>query len=90
MQHAEQAKAVLHLGQAIDAQTKGDEAGAANELERALEAGFDHAAKTGCFPLNQETDGSLEVLMPPVQKQLSWSARRSLKPPWLTLGSVST
>jgi tetratricopeptide (TPR) repeat protein len=44
MQHAEQAKAVLHLGQAIDAQTKGDEPTAANELERALDAGFDHAA----------------------------------------------
>jgi len=44
MQHAEQAKAVLHLGQAIDAQTKNDEATAANELERALDAGFDHAA----------------------------------------------
>ncbi|MFN2121107.1 MAG: tetratricopeptide repeat protein, partial [Anaerolineales bacterium] len=44
MQHAEQAKAVLHLGQAIDAQTKGDETTAANELERALDAGFDHAA----------------------------------------------
>ena len=44
MQHAEQAKVVLHLGQAIDAQTRGDEVTAADELERALEAGFDHAA----------------------------------------------
>jgi tetratricopeptide (TPR) repeat protein len=44
MQHAEQAKAVLHLGQAIDAQTKGQDATAADELERALEAGFDHPA----------------------------------------------
>lgn len=44
MQHAEQTKVVLHLGQAIDAQTKGQDAGAADELERALEAGFDHAA----------------------------------------------
>jgi tetratricopeptide (TPR) repeat protein len=44
MQHAEQTKVVLHLGQAIDAQAKGQEATAADELERALEAGFDHAA----------------------------------------------
>ena len=44
MQHAEQTKVVLHLGQAIDAQTRGDESSAADELERALEAGFDHAA----------------------------------------------
>jgi len=44
MQHAEQTKVVLHLGQAIDAQTKGQDAAAADELERALDAGFDHAA----------------------------------------------
>ena len=44
MQNAEQAKVVLHLGQAIDAQTKGQDADAADELERALEAGFDHPA----------------------------------------------
>jgi tetratricopeptide (TPR) repeat protein len=44
MQNAEQTKVVLHLGQAIDAQTKGQDAGAADEFERALEAGFDHAA----------------------------------------------
>jgi tetratricopeptide (TPR) repeat protein len=44
MQNAEQAKVVLHLGQAIDAQTKGQDAAAADELERALDAGFDHAA----------------------------------------------
>jgi tetratricopeptide (TPR) repeat protein len=44
MQHAEQTKVVVHLGQAIDAQTKGEDAMAADELERALDAGFDHAA----------------------------------------------
>jgi tetratricopeptide (TPR) repeat protein len=44
MQNAEQSKVVLHLGQAIDAQTKGQDAAAADELERALEAGFDHPA----------------------------------------------
>lgn len=44
MQHAEQTKVVLHLGQAIDAQTRGDDGIAAEELERTLAAGFDHAA----------------------------------------------
>jgi len=42
MQQAEQTKVVLHLGLAIDAQTKGQDAQAAEELERALEAGFKH------------------------------------------------
>ena len=44
MQHSEQTKVVLHLGQAIDAQTKGNESQAAEELEHALEAGFNHPA----------------------------------------------
>lgn len=44
MQQAEQSKVVHHLGQAIDAQTRGDEAIAADELERAAEAGFRNAA----------------------------------------------
>jgi tetratricopeptide (TPR) repeat protein len=44
MQQSEQTKVVLHLGQAIDAQTKGNDAQAAEELEHALEAGFNHPA----------------------------------------------
>ncbi|WKZ46169.1 MAG: tetratricopeptide repeat protein [Anaerolineales bacterium] len=44
MQSSEQTKVVLHLGQAIDAQTKGNDAQAAEELEHALEAGFNHPA----------------------------------------------
>ena len=44
MQASEQTKVVLHLGQAIDAQTKGKESQAADELEHALEAGFNHPA----------------------------------------------
>ena len=44
MQASEQTKVVLHLGQAIDAQSKGNEAQAAEELEHALEAGFNHPA----------------------------------------------
>ena len=44
MQSSEQTKVVLHLGQAIDSQTKDKSAQAAEELEHALEAGFDHPA----------------------------------------------
>ncbi|MGA7193478.1 MAG: tetratricopeptide repeat protein [Anaerolineales bacterium] len=44
LQQAEQTKVVLHLGQAIDAQTKKEENVAAEELEHALEAGFTHPA----------------------------------------------
>lgn len=41
---AERTRVMLHLGQAIDAQTKGDDALTANELERAVEAGLRHAS----------------------------------------------
>ena len=44
MQASEQTKVVMHLGQAIDAQTKNNENQAAEELEHALEAGFNHPA----------------------------------------------
>jgi tetratricopeptide (TPR) repeat protein len=44
MHQSEQTKVVLHLGQAIDAQTKENENQAAEELEHALEAGFNHPA----------------------------------------------
>lgn len=44
LQQSEQIKVVLHLGQAIDAQTKNQDAVAAEELEHALEAGFSHPA----------------------------------------------
>src|SRR5215212_1308200 len=44
MQCSEQTKVVMHLGQAIDAQTKNNENQAAEELEHALEAGFNHPA----------------------------------------------
>ena len=42
LQQSEQTKVVLHLGLAIDAQTKGNEAQAAEEFESALDAGFKH------------------------------------------------
>jgi tetratricopeptide (TPR) repeat protein len=44
MEHAEQGQVVMHLGQAIDAQTRGQDSTAADELEHAQEAGFKHAA----------------------------------------------
>ncbi|MBE0682817.1 MAG: tetratricopeptide repeat protein [Anaerolineales bacterium] len=44
LQQAEQTKVVLHLGQAIDAQSKGRESQAAEEMEAALEANFKHPA----------------------------------------------
>jgi tetratricopeptide (TPR) repeat protein len=42
LQQSEQTKVVLHLGLAIDSQTKGNETQAAEEFEHALEAGFKH------------------------------------------------
>jgi len=44
VQQAEQTRVVLHLGQAIDALTRSNDTQAAEELERALEAGFTHPA----------------------------------------------
>jgi tetratricopeptide (TPR) repeat protein len=44
LQQSEQTKVVMHLGLAIDAQTKGNEAQAAEEFESALEANFTHAS----------------------------------------------
>ena len=44
LHRSEQTKVVMHLGQAIDAQTKNQETLAVDELENALEAGFRHPA----------------------------------------------
>ncbi len=41
---AEQTKILLHLSQAIDAQTRNEDALAADEIERAVENGFNHPA----------------------------------------------
>ncbi|PKN92293.1 MAG: hypothetical protein CVU44_14220 [Chloroflexi bacterium HGW-Chloroflexi-6] len=41
---AEQTRILLHLSQAIDAQTKNQDAMAADELEKAIESGFTHPA----------------------------------------------
>ena len=44
LKQSEQTKVVMHLGLAIDAQTRGNEAQAAEEFERALDANFTHAS----------------------------------------------
>ena len=44
MQGSEQTNILLHLSQAIDAQTKNQDAAAAEEIERAIECGFKHPA----------------------------------------------
>lgn len=44
MQGSEQTNILLHLSQAIDSQTKNQDAAAADEIERAIESGFDHSA----------------------------------------------
>jgi tetratricopeptide (TPR) repeat protein len=44
LEQAERNKVLLHLGQAIDAQTNGREDAAAEELEKAIETGLDHTA----------------------------------------------
>ena len=43
-QGSEQTNILLHLSQAIDSQTKNQEAAAADEIERAIESGFNHPA----------------------------------------------
>ncbi len=44
LEQAERNKVMLHLGQAIDAQTNGHDANAAEELEKAIDTGLDHTA----------------------------------------------
>jgi tetratricopeptide (TPR) repeat protein len=44
MQGSEQTNILLHLSQAIDAQTKNQDATAADEIERAIDSGFRHPA----------------------------------------------
>jgi tetratricopeptide (TPR) repeat protein len=44
LDQAERNKVMMHLGQAVDAETQGNEPLAAEELEHAVEAGLDHTA----------------------------------------------
>jgi len=61
LHQSEQMKVVLHLGQAIDAQSKGNESQAAEELEHALEAGFNHPALYFDLGLLRSTGDRLET-----------------------------
>jgi tetratricopeptide (TPR) repeat protein len=60
LHQSEQTKVVLHLGQAIDAQSKGNDSQAAEELEHALEAGFKHPALYFDLGLLRSTGDRLE------------------------------
>ncbi|HEY5729929.1 MAG TPA: tetratricopeptide repeat protein [Anaerolineales bacterium] len=59
----EQAKVVLHLGQAIDLQSKGKDAQATEELEHALEAGFTHPALYFNLGMLRSSENRLESAM---------------------------
>jgi len=60
LQQNEQGKVVLHLGQAIDWQSKGKDLQAAEELDNALEAGFNHPALYFNLGLLRSTGDRLE------------------------------
>ncbi len=62
---SDSAKIVLHLGQAIDLQTQGDESQAITELERAFELGLRSPAANfslGAMCLNQDREKSMRYL----------------------------
>ena len=61
---------VLHLSQAIDAQTKGAEAQAIEELEKALEGGFDHPAIHFDLGLLRSTGNRLESALRHLQQSV--------------------
>ena len=61
LQQNDQAVVVLHLGQAIDLQSKSKDAEAATELESALEAGFNHPALYFDLGLLRSTGDRLET-----------------------------
>ena len=44
LEQVERNKVMMHLGQAVDAQTQGNDLQAAEELEKAIESGLDHTA----------------------------------------------
>ena len=60
MQQHEQSKVVLHLGQAIDLHSKGNDRQAAEELEYALEAGFNHPALYFILGMIRSSENRLE------------------------------
>ena len=67
----EQTKVVLHLGQAIDAQSKNQNDLAADELAHALLAGFEHAALYFDLGMLRSTEGRYESAIPHLQHAVS-------------------
>ena len=63
LQQNEQATVVLHLGQAIDLQSKSKNEEAADELENALEAGFNHPALYFDLGMLRSTGDRLETAL---------------------------
>ncbi len=57
---SEQTRILLHLSQAIDAQTKGKDSLAADELEKAIESGFTNPAVYFDLGYLRATDGRIE------------------------------
>ena len=63
LQQNEQALVVLHLGQAIDLQSKGKDSQAAEEFEHALEAGFVHPALYYILGMLRSSEDRLETAL---------------------------
>jgi tetratricopeptide (TPR) repeat protein len=68
LQQSEQTKILLHLSTAIDAQTKNQDAQAAQELEHALEAGFNYPALHYDLGLLRSTSDRLESALRHLQQ----------------------
>jgi tetratricopeptide (TPR) repeat protein len=75
----ERTQILLHLSQAVDLQTRGQYNQAAEELERALDAGLDHSAARFDIGLLKHRDGKVEKAMKNLQT--------SVKHPDFALGS---
>ncbi len=76
--NADRTRILMHLGQAVDSQSQGQDAQAAEELERALEIGLKHPAAfflLGCLIQPREAHKSLRFL------------QQSVKHPDFALGS---
>ncbi len=67
----EQTKVILHLGQAIDAQSKNQDSLAAEELAHALLAGFEHPALYFDLGMLYTKDGRYESALPHLQHAVS-------------------
>ncbi len=65
--HMERTQIMLHLSQAVDLQSHGENHQAAEELERAIEAGLDHSAVYFDIGLLKHRDGNVEKAMKNLQ-----------------------